>query len=72
MAVDPPSKESILSAMSATDTLRGWDVLVVYDEKKVNEILSFRASETPGVLDGLGEFEATGYSEKIPSMPFDL
>jgi hypothetical protein len=57
------SKEDIVKAMTAADTLNGWDVLVAYDEKKVNQILAFRASQVPDVLTGLGEFEASGYGE---------
>jgi len=39
----------LVSQMVGKDTLNGWDVLITYDEIKVNELLKARASMIQGV-----------------------
>lgn len=59
-AVVPPkislTQADLLTAMKGRDGLKGWDVLVAYDEKAINDILKERMKEIPNVLEGKVEF----------------
>jgi len=54
----------LVKAMVGKDTLSGWDVLVTYDENKVNDLLKARAQTFSGVTN-MDPFSANIQSEPI-------
>jgi hypothetical protein len=54
----------LVKAMVGKDTLSGWDVLVTYDENKVNDLLKTRAQMFSGVTN-MDPFSANIQSELI-------